>query len=156
MRRMLSWSQKIEVRIFQGIFALGIIWVGVSRYGATPVIVALSPGHSYITRFLPWSPNATGNHLDRAENVDSKSFSDDWHSWGFWSAFRHLGNHFVESFRMSKSSWMMDLTRSREMLSCSSINLAEIRRSSKISSRIWSLFCVVQDEAHHRWKNHHV
>jgi len=30
----------------------------VSRYAATPLIVALSPGHSDITRFRPWSPIA--------------------------------------------------------------------------------------------------
>ena len=76
-------------------------------------------------------------------NHDRKSFgsrrknykicSDDWHRWRFWSAFRHFGTHFAESFRMSKSSWMMDPTRSREMPSCSAIDLAEIRRSSKIS-----------------------
>jgi hypothetical protein len=40
---------------------------------------------------------------------------------------------------ISKSSWTMDPTRSREMPSCSAINLAEIRRSSKISSWIWSV-----------------
>ena len=40
-----------------------------SRYAATPLIVALSPGHSNITRFRPWSPIATGNHLDRAEKT---------------------------------------------------------------------------------------
>ena len=40
---------------------------GVSRYVATPLTVALSPGHSDITRFLPWSPIATGNYLDRSE-----------------------------------------------------------------------------------------
>ena len=39
----------------------------------------------------------------------------------------------------SKSSWMMDQTRSREMPSCSAIDLAEIRWSSKISSWIWSI-----------------
>jgi len=39
----------------------------VSRYAATPLIVALSPDHSDITRFRPWSPIATGNRLDRAE-----------------------------------------------------------------------------------------
>ena len=39
-----------------------------SRY-ATPLIVALSPGHSDITRFRPWSPIATGNYLDRAEKI---------------------------------------------------------------------------------------
>jgi len=41
----------------------------VSRYAAIPLIVALSPGHSDITRFRPWSPIATGNHLDRAEKI---------------------------------------------------------------------------------------
>jgi len=43
----------------------------VSRYAATPLIVALSPGHSDITRFRPWSPIATGNHLDRAEKISN-------------------------------------------------------------------------------------
>jgi len=41
----------------------------VSRYAVTPLIAALSPGHSDITRFRPWSPIATGNHLDRAEKI---------------------------------------------------------------------------------------
>jgi len=41
----------------------------VSRYAATPLIVALSPGHGDITRFHPWSPIATGNHLDRSEKI---------------------------------------------------------------------------------------
>jgi len=41
----------------------------VSLYAATPLNVALSPGHSDITRFHPWSPIATGNHLDRAEKI---------------------------------------------------------------------------------------
>ena len=40
-----------------------------SRYASTPLIVALSPGHSNITRFRPWSPFATGNHLDRTEII---------------------------------------------------------------------------------------
>jgi len=70
---------------------------------------------------------------------NSKSCSDDWHLWRFWSAFRHFSTHFVESFHMSKYSWMMDLTHSREMPSCS----AEIRWSSKISSRIWSIISAV-------------
>jgi len=65
--------------------------------------------------------------------------SDDWHSWCFCSAFRHFGTHFAESFRMSKSPWMMDPTRSREMSSYSAIDLAEIRRSSKITPWIWSI-----------------
>ena len=40
-----------------------------SRCAATPMTVVLSPGHSDITRFRPWSPIATGNHLDRAEKI---------------------------------------------------------------------------------------
>jgi len=42
---------------------------GMSRYAATPLTVALSPGHSDITRFSPWSAIATGNHLDRVEKI---------------------------------------------------------------------------------------
>jgi len=55
--------------VFQRIFALGILWGGVGRYAATQLIVALSPGHSDVTRFRPWSPIATGNHFDRAEKI---------------------------------------------------------------------------------------
>jgi hypothetical protein len=40
---------------------------------------------------------------------------------------------------MYKSSWMMDPTRSREMPSRLTIYLAQIRRSCKISSWIWSI-----------------
>ena len=39
------------------------------RYAATPLILALSPGHSDKTRFRPWSLIATGNHLNRAEKI---------------------------------------------------------------------------------------
>jgi len=70
---------------------------------------------------------------------NSKIWSDDWQLWRFWSAFRHFGTKFAESFRISKYLWMMDPTRSRETPSCSAIDLAEIRRSSKISSWIWSI-----------------
>jgi len=61
---MSSRSRKIEAKNLQQIFALGIFWGEVSRYAATAFIVALSAGHSDITRFRPWSPIATGNHLD--------------------------------------------------------------------------------------------
>jgi hypothetical protein len=44
-----------------------------------------------------------------------------------------------QAIRISKSSWMMDPTRSREMPSCTVIDLDEIRRSSKIRSWIWSI-----------------
>ena len=130
--------KKSRREIFQRIFALGIFWGGVSRYAATPVIVALSPGHSDITRFRPWSQIATGNCLDRAEKK-SKSCSDEWHHWCFWFLFRHFRTHCAESLRTSKSSGIMDPTHSREMPNCSAIDLAEIWQSSKISSWIWSI-----------------
>jgi len=41
----------------------------VSHYATTPLIVALSLVHSDITRFRPWSPITTGNHLDCAEKI---------------------------------------------------------------------------------------
>ena len=81
-------------------------------------------------------------------NRDRKSFGSrrknfkscsDWHNWRLLSTFRHFGTHFAESFHMSKSSWMMDPTRSREMSSRSAIDLAEIRQSSMISSWIFSI-----------------
>jgi len=55
--------------IFQWIFALGIIWGGMIRFVDISLIVALSPGHSDITRFLSWSPIAKRNHLDCAEKI---------------------------------------------------------------------------------------
>jgi len=53
----------------QRISVLGIFWGWVSHYAATPMIVALPPGRSDITRFHPWSPIATGNYLDHAEKI---------------------------------------------------------------------------------------
>jgi len=81
-----------------------------------------------------------------------QNYSDDWHCWYFWSTFSDCGIHFVESFRMSKSSWMMDPTSSHEIPSCSAIDLAEIRQSSKISSWIWSIISgVVTVLGHPGW-----
>jgi len=65
----LSPKNQDRRELFQWIFPLGIFWGGVSCYTTTPLIVALSPGHSDITRFHPWSPIATGNHLDRAKKI---------------------------------------------------------------------------------------
>ena len=71
MWRMPSWSQKIEARTFPADFCTRKFLGrgGVSRYAAIPLIVALSPGHSDITRFRPWSTIMTRNHLDRTENI---------------------------------------------------------------------------------------
>ena len=46
--------KKSRREIFQRIFALGIIRGGMSCYAATPLIVALSPGHTDTTRFRPF------------------------------------------------------------------------------------------------------
>jgi len=61
--------KKSKRELFQRIYEHGIFWGGVSRYAATPLIVALSPGHVDITRFIPWPPIATGNLLDRTEKI---------------------------------------------------------------------------------------
>jgi hypothetical protein len=54
----------------QRIFALGFLWGGVSRYATTPLIVDLSPVHSYTSRFRPWSPIASdGKSLDRVIKI---------------------------------------------------------------------------------------
>jgi len=57
----------------------------------------------------------------------------------FLICFQAFRDPLRESFRMSKSSRMMDPTRSREMLSCSAVDLTEIQQSSKISLQIWSI-----------------
>jgi len=75
----------------------------VSRYAATPLIVALSPGHSDITRFRPWSPIATENHLDRAKK--NPKLAQTTGTFDFFDPFfTHFGTHFTENFRMSNSS----------------------------------------------------
>jgi len=110
---------------------------GVSRYVATPLTVALSPGHSDITRFRPCSPIATGNHLDRAEKIQNLL--------GWLAQLTFLIR--VQAFRGQLRGELPhvqifmndDPTRSREMPSCSAIDLAEIRRFSKISSWVWSI-----------------
>jgi len=50
-----------------------------------------------------------------------------------------ISGHNSRSFRVSKSSRMLDRVHSREMYSCSGIDLAQIRRSFKINLWIWSI-----------------
>jgi len=81
--------KKSRRELFQQIFALRIFWGGVSHYAATPLIVALSTGHSDITMFCPWSPIATGNHLGCAEKVPKVAQKTGMltffiHIWAFW------------------------------------------------------------------------
>jgi len=131
--------KKSRRELLQRIFTLWIFGGEVTRHAATPLIVILSPGHTDITRFCPWSPIAPDRKSFGSDWKNFKCFSHEWHRWSFWSAFRHFRTHFAESFRMYRSSWIMHPTRSREMPSCSAIDLAEIRRSSRISSWIWSI-----------------
>ena len=125
-------SKMSTVQVVWATFGVFLVRDGVSRYVATPLSVALSPGHSDITRFRLWSPITTGYHVDRAEKI--ADLLRRLAPLTFLIPFRHFGTHFAESFCMSKSSWMMDPTRTRVMPSCSAIDLAKIRRSSKISS----------------------
>ena len=60
-----NWGENFS----SGFLHSEFFWCGVTRYTATPLIVALSLGHSDITRFHPWSPIVTGNHSDRAEKI---------------------------------------------------------------------------------------
>ena len=46
------FPKKSRREIFQRIFALGIFWCGVSRYAATPLIVALYPGYADIYIYI--------------------------------------------------------------------------------------------------------
>ena len=59
--------KKSRRELFQRIFALGIFWGGVSLCAATPLIIALTPGHS--DRFLPWSQIATANNFHRTKKI---------------------------------------------------------------------------------------
>jgi hypothetical protein len=74
-----SWSQKNRSENFSsGFLYSDIFWGGLSRYASTPLIVALSTGHSDMIKFCPWSPIATGNHLDRAKRKKSEICLDHW------------------------------------------------------------------------------
>ena len=103
-----------------------------SRYVVTPLIVALSPGHSDITRLVH-------GHQLRQEiiSIALKKFQNSLRQLAmltflirvqeFWDPLRGELPH-VQIFMND------DPTRSREMPSCSAINLADIRLPSKISS----------------------
>ena len=78
MTRMPSSSLKIEARTFPADFGTRIFfWSGVSRYAATTLIVALSRGHSDITRFRPWSPIDSDGKSFGSPQKNSKTSSDD-------------------------------------------------------------------------------
>jgi len=138
MWRMPSRSQKIEARTFPVDFCTRNFWgwgEPLCRHSIDYCFVSGSYWYNQVSSMV----NNRDSKSFGLRRKNSKCCSDDWHRLRFWSAFRHFGNHFVESIRMSKSSWMMYPTRWCEMPSCSPIDLAEIRLSSKISSWIWSI-----------------
>ena len=78
MRRMLSLSQKIEARTFPADFGTRNFWGGVSRYAATPIIVALSPGRSDKNEVPSMVTNRDRKSFD-SRRKKFQSCSDDWH-----------------------------------------------------------------------------
>ena len=60
---------KIKAIPFPANFCTRNFWGRVEPLCRHSIVVALSPDHSDITRFRPWSPIATGNHLDRAKKI---------------------------------------------------------------------------------------
>ena len=103
-----------------------------SRYAVTPLIAALSPGRRDITRFRPWSPIAIGNSFDRAKEIPKVAQTT-----GTVDVFdpRQAFRDRLREEPLHVQIFMNDgPTRSGEMSSCSAIDLAEIRRSSKIIS----------------------
>ena len=73
-----------------------------SRHAATPLIVALSPGHGDITRFRPWLPFAVGNHLNRAKEIPKVAQMTD--TVDVFDPRLGISGPTPRSFRMSKSS----------------------------------------------------
>ena len=135
MRGCLLLTKKSRREFFQKVFAIGILWNGVSRYAAIPLNVSFYHGDSDSTRFRLWSPIAAGNCLDRAEKIQT--------------LLRRLANLTflirVQSFRdplrgelSHVQIFMNDGPNSVTWYACcSAIHLGEIRRSFKISS--WTL-----------------
>ena len=65
------------------------------------MIVALSPGHSDITRFRLWSPIVTGNHLDHTKKIPKVAQTSTVDVFDLRSG---ISGPTSQSFRMSKSS----------------------------------------------------
>ena len=138
MRRMPSWSQKIEATTFPVDFCTRNFWGGVSCYATTLLIVALSPGLSGIIRFRPWSPVATGNNLDCAEKIPKVVQTT-----GTVDVFHPHSGISGPTWRRASAcpnlhDWWTQPAHVRCPV-CPAIDLAEIRRSSKINSWIWSV-----------------
>ena len=89
-----------------------------------------------ITKFHPWSPIATGNHLDGTEKIPKVAQTT-----GTVHVFdQHSGISGPTSWRASTCPNLHEWwTQSAHVRCPIDTDLAEIRRSSKISSWIWSI-----------------
>ena len=109
-----------------------------NRHVSTPLIAALSPGHSDITRFRPWSSVAPGK-----KSFGSRRTEKILKLLRLLAPLKFLIR--VQTFRdllrgeLTHVQIVINPTRLREMPSCSTIDLSEIRRSSQISSWIKSI-----------------
>ena len=120
----------------------------------------LPPAHSDITRFRSWSPIETENHLDRSEKIPKLlrrlaplTFMIRVH------ALRDPLRGELPLVEISTNDGPNSLTWDAQLLShWFSWNPVVFKISSWILLIISRevTFWVVQDEAHHRWKNHHV
>ena len=128
------WSQKIEASGFPADFCTWIFLGRVSRYAATTSISALFPSHCYsdIRRFRSLSP--TGNGLNPAEKFQNCSTTITFYVLNPRSG---ISGPRRASARQNLNEWRSQPTHVRRP-KCSSIVLAEIRRSFRIIS--WILF----------------
>jgi len=111
-----SWFQKIKAQNFQRIFAIGIFLFRGELLFHHYIECYIVSGSFWYNQVSYMVTNRDKKSF-RSPRKNSKYCSGDWPRWRSWPAFRHLVNHFAESFRMPKSS--------------------------KISSTIWSIITEV-------------
>ena len=111
-----SWFQKIKAQNFQRIFAIGIFLFRGELLFHHYIECYIVSGSFWYNQVSYMVTNRDKKSV-RSPRKNSKYCSGDWPRWRSWPAFRHLVNHFAESFRMPKSS--------------------------KISSTIWSIITEV-------------
>jgi len=97
----------------------------------------LCPGHSDITRFRPWSPIATGNHLDRAEKIPKVAQTTGTVDvFDLRSGISGPTSRWDSAVHIFMNDGPNPLTWDAQLLS---YWFSRIRQSSKISLWIWSI-----------------
>jgi len=95
-------TRKLKWQIFEQIFAHGMFVSGEPLCHHTIDCCTVS-GSLWYNQVSFMVTNRDKKSF-RSPRKNSKFCSDDWQRWRFWPAFRRLGIHFTESFRMSKFS----------------------------------------------------